>query len=197
MKRTIKTLLVMMLVAVMLASSVSAYAASKPAAATDTVTELNWTDFEDALKESELEGDFYALNAVAVQFWVPSIFEQKELTDEDAEQGLIAYFDDGDGDYGFFVTYVDGQGITLEEYAKEVEDDEDYTDLEYLTINGLDAISYSEHDKEMEMDFQYVSFITDGGYVLTFTFWDTADEDYMALVAIMAASIMPEETESK
>jgi hypothetical protein len=201
MKKINSILAFALVLALMLSLSVSAFAAntkkSTAKADADEVTELNWEDFEEALEESELEGDFYTLNAVSAQFWVPSFFVQTELTDEDAEEGLIAYFDDGseDSDYGFFVTYFDLEGATLEEYAEEIAEDKDYHDLEVLKINGLDAIGYTEDDKEMGVVFEYVSFVTDDGYLLTFTYWDFADEDYQALVAIMVASIMPEETE--
>lgn len=190
-----KLIAILLTLAVLCSLGVSALAADAKA---EEVTELNWKDFEPELKKSELEGDFYTLNAVTAQFWVPSFFEQVELDDEQAEQGLICYFHDGDEDnYGFFVTYVDGKGMTLEQYAEQVAEDEAYTDLEVLKINGLDAIGYSETDKELEMDFQYVSFITDDGYVLTFTYWDTADEDYQAMVVLMVASIQPEEVEAE
>ena len=87
--------------------------------------------------------------------------------------------------------------MTLEQYAEAIGEDEAYTDLEALKINGLDAIGYSEVDKELNVTFQYVSFITDDGYVLTFTYWDMADEDYQPMVVLMAASIMPEEAEAE
>ena len=190
-----------LILALLLSLSVSAFAAdakTSDKADAEEVTELNWKDFEKELKESKLEGDFYTLNAVTAQFWVPSFFEQVELSDEQAEQGLICYFHDGDEDnYGFFVTYFDGKGMTLEQYAEAIAEDEAYTDLEALKINGLDAIGYSEVDKELNVTFQYVSFITDDGYVLTFTYWDMADEDYQAMVVLMVASIQPEEVEAE
>ena len=155
--------------------------------------ELNWADFESILIENEIDGNFYTLNAVTAQFWAPSIFEQVELTDEDAHNGLICYFHDGNKDtYGFFVTYVDGKGATLEKLAGEIGKDKAYTDLEKLKINGLDAIAYSEVDDELKVTFQHVSFLTDNGYFMTFSYWDTADEDYMSLVVCMVASIQPE-----
>ena len=91
------------------------------------------------------------------------------------------------------IEYVTNNHETLEAIAE----DEAYTDLEALKINGLDAIGYSEVDKELNVTFQYVSFITDDGYVLTFTYWDMADEDYQAMVVLMVASIQPEEAEAE
>lgn len=192
MKTMLKTMMALTLAVLMLASSVGAYAAA-PAKTETEVTELNWEDCEDALKEAGIEGDFYVLNAVAAQFWVPSVFSQTEVSDEDAEKGLIAYFDDGEGEYGFFVTYVDGKGATLDDYAKDIAEDEDYTDLEYLSINGLDAIGFIEEDKDMDATFLYVSFVTESGYILTFTYWDVADEDYAEVAMAMVSSIQPEE----
>ncbi len=194
MKKTLKIMLVLMLAVLMLSSSVTAYAA-KPAST--EVVELNWEDFQDALKESKLEGTTYTLNAVAAEFWVTDALQPYDVDDEDAENGMIAFFSDEEGDYGFFVTYFDGEGATLEDYADMVAEDKAYTNLEYVCVNGLDAIAYSESDKEMGMDYEYVTFITDGGYVLTFTYWDTADENYMNMVTIMIASIRPEEEETK
>lgn len=179
--------------------SVSAFAAdakTSDKANTAEVTEFNWEDFEKVVEKNEIEGNTYTLNAVTAQFWVPSILSQVELTDEDAENGVICYFHDGDKDeYGFFVTYVDGKGATLEKLAEEIGKDNTYTDLEKLKINGLDAIAYSEVDKEMNVTFQHVSFVTDDGYIMTFSYWDMADEGYQELVVIMVSSIQPDETE--
>ena len=195
-----KSIFAFSLILVLLFSlSVSAFAAeakTSDKADADEVTEFNWADFEKVIKEGNIEGDFYTLNAVTAQFWVPSIFTQVELTDEDADNGLICYFHDGDKDtYGFFVTYVDGKGATLEKLADEIGKDKAYTDLEKLKINGLDAIAYSEVDSELKVTFQHVSFVTDDGYIMTFSYWDMADEDYQNLVVCMVASIQPEETE--
>ena len=88
-----------------------------------------------------------------------------------------------------------GKGATLEKLADEIGKDKAYTDLEKLKINGLDAIAYSEVDSELKVTFQHVSFVTDDGYIMTFSYWDMADEDYQNLVVCMVASIQPEETE--
>lgn len=195
-----KSIFAFSLILVLLFSlSVSAFAAAAKTsdkADADEVTEFNWADFEKVVEKNELEGDFYTLNAVTAQFWVPSFLEQVELTDEDAENGLICYFHDGDKDtYGFFVTYVDGKGMTLEKYAEEIGKDKAYTDVEKLKINGLDAIGYSEVDKELNVTFEHVSFVTDDGYIMTYSYWDMADEGYQEMVVIMVSSIQPEKTE--
>ena len=188
-----------LILALLLSLSVSAFAAKAPAKAeTEEVVELNWEEFEDALAERKLKGDFYVLNAVTAQFWVPNTLKQIELTDDEVETGITAYFGDETEDhgfegYGFYVTYYDGKGQTLEDYAEMIEEDEAYTGLETLKINGLDAIGYYETDQERGIDFQYVTFVTDEGYILTFAYWDVADEDYMELAVIMISSIMPEE----
>lgn len=193
MKKAIKVLLAMMLAVLMLASNVSAYAAAAPKAETE-VMEMNWEDYAPEVEKAKLEGDFYALNQVALQFWVTSVLQQVEVTDEDAEDGLLAMFADEEGDYGFFVTYFDGEGSTLEEYAKLIEEDGAYDEVEFMKINGLDALTFSETDEDCE--YGYIAFLTDAGYILTFTYWDISDEDYLGMVSIMVASIQPEETEA-
>lgn len=206
MKKTKSILAFTLILVLMFSLSVSAFAANtkkvntnNTKADTAEVTELNWKEFEDALKDSELEGDFYELNGVTAKFWVPSFFKQVELTDEDAENGLIAYFDDGseNSDYGFFVTYFDLGGETPEKVAEGILEDEAYYDVEPLKINGLDALGYTEDDEEYGVSFKYVSFATDDGALLTFTYWDFADEDFQAVVAIMAASIQPADAKTK
>ena len=57
----------------------------------ETVPEINWEMVD--IESTGIEGDWYTLNAVALQIWIPDTFEAAEITEED---GQIAFKTKGD-----------------------------------------------------------------------------------------------------
>ena len=94
-----KKMMAGLLASCMLLSAAPAYAAETEAAAP---VEINWSDVTDALEaagQDPLEmGDFYTFNDIACMMWAPHGLEPQELTEEDTENGMIAYFSTEEGD---------------------------------------------------------------------------------------------------
>ena len=169
-------------------------AESAESTATGTV-ELNWEDFEaiNAAADEDLisQGEFKTYDEIAVKMWVPNVLQEVELTDEDREQGFIAYYQTADEDAAASVVYADVQGMDLETYKAELEKSEDVKEIEDLVVNGIPCVSYDMP----EADTTCVSFATEAGYILEFSFKPMSDEGFQSVIAYMGASIQPEETE--
>ena len=62
-------------------------------------------------------------------------------------------------------------------------------DAERVLLNGLDAVTYSMP----EGDAMYVTFVTESGNYVQFTFVPASDEGFAAVAQLVTASIMAEE----
>ena len=153
-----------------------------------SIAELVWENYEADVKEADPNGRFVSLEDAGVRLWVTSLLEEKEVTDEDAEAGCIAFFEDADQAVGMSVWLWDYDGITLEEFADMIRDDLKYTNPYYCIINGLEAINYMDAEQETV----FVDFVTEDGYVLEFCFWPATDTGYYSLAQFMTASIQAE-----
>ena len=60
-----------------------------PCALAEEVPAINWADAESVTEE--IEGSWYTFDDVAVQLWVPDIFENADITEDD-DESLIGKF---------------------------------------------------------------------------------------------------------
>ncbi len=185
-----KKMIAGLLVSGMLFSTVPAFAgeteASKP-------VEVNWSDIVEQLEAvgSDVisQGEFYTFDEVAAMMWVPNGLTPQELTDEDVENGMIAYFSTDEGDAAASVVYVDADGIDLEGYKESLAEDEEVSDLSDAIFNGIPCIGYDLVDR----DTRCIAFETVDGHILEFSFAPVSDEDYSSVMTMMMASIQPEQ----
>lgn len=124
--------------------------------------EVNWADVEPAIEAYGLQGDFVTLDEIAVKIWIPASMQAVELTEEDVQQGFIAYF--ADDEASISVVYVDVEGMTLEDYAAQVAE-AGGQEVTTEVINGLPALEY----QLPENDCLCVAFTTEAGYILEIT----------------------------
>ncbi len=157
------------------------------------VMELNWADVAGVEEAKELidSGEFVVFDEIACKFWVPSVLEAQELTDEDTEEGYIGYFTTEEEDAVASVMLVDVDGMTLEEYKAELEGMDDVSGVADAVINGMECVGYDVEDDDVTC----VAFATESGSILEFTFYPASDEDFSSVAAVMMASIMPEDGE--
>lgn len=157
-----------------------------PCALAEEVPAINWEDVN--IEETGIEGSWYTLNAVAVQFWVPDIFENADITEDD-DESVLAKFILPDESAAIYAQYVSGyEGATMEDVIASIQES-GATDIERCTLNGLDAVSYSIPD----VDAVYVAFVTESGNFVQFIFTPVSDEGFEAVAQLVTASIMPEE----
>ena len=145
-------------------------AESAESTATGTV-ELNWEDFEaiNAAADQDLisQGEFKTFDEIAVKMWVPNVLQEVELTDEDREQGFIAYYQTADEDAAASVVYADVQGMDLEAYKAELEKSEGVEEIEAhgaeFDPNVHNAVLMEDTD---EYESGKVCFVVQKGYKL-------------------------------
>lgn len=182
-----KKFVAVLLAAMLLTMSMGAFAEEAAPAAP---AEINWADFEAQITESGWTGEFVTFDEIALQMFMPSVFKAVELTEEEkTEQGYICYFTTEDKSAQIAVNYVDVDGMTLEAY-KEYLPTVDATDVEEVIVNGLPAISYT-HKVSDTASAATLSFATEMGYIIEFTFAPMEDEGFAAVAVVMMASVQP------
>jgi len=159
-----------------------------PCALAEQIPAINWEDVEAATEG--IQGSWYTYDDIAMQHWIPDIFQSLDLTDADGEE-MLAKFEVSDGSAGVYVQYLTGyDGATMEETMANLESN-GATEIERCTLNGLDAVSFSIPD----VDAGYVVFITERGNYVQFIFTPASDESFASVAQLITASIMPEEVE--
>lgn len=158
------------------------------AADVDIVT-VDWADYEADAAEMDPDGQFAIMFTLdegkqACIMWIPSVFVAAELSDEDFEDGMLAYLTTEDESAYVTVFQVDLEGITLDEYVASAEE-EGYTDIKVVEINGI----YCLHMVDEENDAAVIMFVTDAGIAAEFAFSPISDEGFAVVAEAMAASM--------
>ncbi len=91
--------------------------------------------------QSELEGDFVALNEMGLAIWIPSDLVYVEPSAEDAAAGRYAIFIDNDQECALVIDAVYVEGMTLDQ-AYENAVASGMKEPEIVNVNGLDTLSY-------------------------------------------------------
>ena len=158
--------------------------AAEPALMEEEVQEFVWEDIEEVVNEADIPGEFVELAEPMVKFFLPEILEGEELTEEEQEDGLLGVYLDEEGEASVIITYLDMLCEDVYEYGDFIEEEYD-TEVEYLRVNGMDAICYYvEEDDEL-----CVAFVPEEDYVLEFAFCPMEDEAFYSLTQLMTASI--------
>ena len=146
---------------------------------------LSWDNVAETA--ASVEGDFQTFEEIAVKIWMPAVLQAAELSDEDREAGYIGYY--ATDDAAVAVMYVDMEGMTLEEYAAQLQEDAEVSEIETGTVNGLPALSYDLKDK----DTSCIAFTTEKGYILELSCAPMSNEGFAATAAIIVSSIQAAE----
>ena len=155
------------------------------AALAEAPAELNWTDFQ--VITDSVEGDFYTFSDYNLQIWVPSYFQEGEITEEESAEGIIGYMTTPDGAYSMVIQDVDVSGMSVDEYAEALAQVEGVSGIEKMTVNGLSAVGYDINDRDVST----MAFFTESGRVLEFSFSPISDEGFAQMATCMTASIQP------
>ena len=158
----------------------------------EEVTELNWESVAPIIEAAEVGGQFYTFDEVDVQMWLPDGIYPTELTDEDKEEGYIGYFVSDDESASVSVMYVDVSGMSLEEYAEYLAEEDDVSEIEMGIVNGLPCVSYTMP----EQDSVSISFTTEAGYILEVTCVPASEENADLVWGAVFSSIQPAGTEA-
>ena len=155
------------------------------AAFAEQAVDLKWEDFQPILEQGGVNGEFHTFEEIAVKMWLPEGLNAVELTDEDKANGYIGYFMPEDQSATVAVMYVDVDGMTLEEYAEYLKGQDDVTEVEIASVNGLPCVSY----KMPAQDSVSVMFTTEAGNALEITCTPVSVENAELVWGAVASSI--------
>lgn len=148
---------------------------------------ISWEEVEPTVIENGWEGEFVTLDDIGLKVWLPTALEEIELTDEDLEDGFIAYFMSEDETLSIGVT-VHEAGATFDDYIAYLQEIEVLA-LQIVNVNGADFISYT-FTNDNDVDCNVVSLINDDGDILEFAF-TAGDPEFEVMSAFIVASIQP------
>ena len=148
---------------------------------------LNWSDIEADVEAAGIDAKFVQIGDMNLKMWLPSVFTEQELTEEDVKNGYLSYLTTADGSAVIAIMKLD-IGESLEEWEKDLPN-YGVTDAEMGIVNGYRALVYSvPKDDTMCIDFE-----AESGEILEFTFYPMSDEGYQATSAIIMTSLQPVE----
>ena len=115
----------------------------------------------------------------AFELDVPDAMQQNEITQEDAESGLVLDIADGEALY-IWVYAEDAEGYTLDDLLAEYQADEELSEVAIREANGLSYLTFGTDSMT------YNAIALDGaGDMYTFTFLYDDDTPVEELTAIM------------
>ena len=177
MKKTISLLL-----ALALALSVTLAAAEEAAVAPAKPVTVNWAELAPEITALGLTGDFYTLDGMAMAFWVPTALQPADIDATYGETNMLAAFQMETGG-GFFISFYELDAEEIGDFAGIIS--QLGADSQIMVINGLSACVFAYED------ILHVSFLVEGGYVLSFDFYPASDYVFSAVARIIAASVQP------
>jgi hypothetical protein len=152
------------------------------------VEEYNWEDTENEEGADEMIslGKFVTFDEINCKMWVPvSVMQEDDLTEEDKENGFVARYVMADGDAAVGVQYIDASGLSLKDYKAILEDMDEASEVRDVVVNGIQGVAYEIKDQ----DSCHVSFTTDYGYILEFSWVPVSNENVAGLAVVMMSSI--------
>lgn len=162
--------------------------------AEEEVQEINWTEeMEQAVAQAGIEGEFAVIDKAALQMFIPAAMRDAELSEEEKAEGLIACYVTEDDSAIVTVRYLDGEGVTLEDYSSALEEMEDVSDLDVVIVNGIPYLDYVLKKD----DCGCLATVTESGYILEFVFYPMSDEGFASVAGIMLSSIQPVDAEEE
>ena len=154
----------------------------------DNLPEINWADVEAAA--SEIEGQFSEIADLGLKIFVPAVFGNAEVTEEQKAAGVIALLSTADGAGRVSFTYQDLGEMEDDAFVDELEK-AGATEIEWALLNGCDALSYELAVNGTQTT--NVVLFEESNKILTVSFAPTDDEGFKELAGIMTASIQPAE----
>ena len=82
------------------------------------ITELDWAETKEAIEEVGLTGNFVEFVPYGIKVWIPDVYQEMAIAEEDLEAGLIGYYqtdEQEDGDYGIITVSILDVGVENED----------------------------------------------------------------------------------
>ena len=146
--------------------------------------EFSWSDVAPAVEQAGLEGEFVTLDSLGIQLWIPSALSEYELTDEDIQDGIVAYY--ATDDESNYISIYTEDWDDMDSFEEDMKEISGLSEFEEAVINSLSAISYENTEKGLG----FASYLTPDGQIVTVECGYGEDEGFKELGSIVSASIM-------
>ena len=151
----------------------------------EEVKEINWSTYQE--EAETMDGQMTSIPFAGMKMFVPSVFKDVELSDEEVEKGTFLLLKTEDE-----TAVVKGQVMPLDkETFKATLTQSGIETMWELRVNGISCTNFS-----MNSDGTVVTcfaFGTDDGRVLMYSFAPANQEPYTQLYRFMAASLQAAE----
>ena len=84
-----KIMLALSMAAVMTLSSCAVFAGEETIA---EVTDFNWAETKKVLDEADISGDYVSFDEAGMKVWIPDLYEETELTEEDIQNEYLGWY---------------------------------------------------------------------------------------------------------
>lgn len=145
--------------------------------------DLSWNDNQQAA--AQIDGEFHTYDEPGLKCWIPTVLQQVDLSEEERKSGYIDYFATADDSSAVAVQYLHAGIHTVEEYCNMLNAHTDVSDINTISVNGLNAAIYAIK----ATDVTCISIPKGDGYVYEMTFYPMSDDGFSAVAVLIASSI--------
>ncbi|MBQ3278274.1 MAG: hypothetical protein IJG94_03835 [Clostridia bacterium] len=155
------------------------------AAVAEDASTMNWSDVEPTLAENNQSGEFVVLDQLGLKVWLPEGLNAVEVSEADAAAGRLALFTDADQTAYLAVDAMNVEGMTIDQYYENAKATEGLSDVEMITVNGLNAVVY----KSETMNFWSASLVDTNSNIINFVMGPASEEGSQLVFSIILASL--------
>ena len=155
------------------------------AAVAEDASTMNWSDVEPTLAENNQSGEFVVLDQLGLKVWLPEGLNAVEVSEADAAAGRLALFTDADQTAYLAVDAMNVEGMTIDQYYENAKATEGLSDVEMITVNGLNAVVY----KSETMNFWSASLVDTNSNIINFVMGPASEEGSKLVFSIILASL--------
>lgn len=147
---------------------------------------ITWDSFSEQAAEVDPDAGFYQIGDLNLKMWIPSVFSEQELTEEDYADGYLSVLTTADESAEIIFTVEDTEGVNDLEIWMEAFKELGYEDTEIGVINGIQALTYSDSERDTG---NVCYLLLDSDQIMQITFWPISDEGFASVAYLMISSI--------
>lgn len=155
------------------------------ACAEETAEAINWPDIE--ANASAYPGSFRAVGTTGMEMYIPDLFTEAEITDDQEEAGVILLLN-GEGKYAVAASWIMLEDdMSVDQYLADI----GAAGVESLTVNGLEAVGYDQEINGLRTS-SVLYYFEDDDSLLIFSYGPMDDEEFQPIAVLMMASVREE-----
>jgi hypothetical protein len=157
-------------------------------------TDFVWAEMKEVLDEAEITGDFVSFDDAGLKVWIPDLYEETELTDEDIENEYLGWYvseEQEDGVVGQIGIGLYDMGVdSIDEYIEALIE-AGYDSAEAATVNGMDgAMHFINED---DYDAALLAVMGKDGRIFEVSVHPISTEEYSAVAYAILSSIQSDD----